>query len=86
MRCYIFCAAKIESYEFLKRFDFSDGMVICADGGDVENFSVRGLKYEAEGMTLKCGEAQASSNSFCGAEKAEIEFSEGYILVIRSND
>lgn len=55
-------------------------------GGDVENFSVRGLKYEAEGMTLKCGEAQASSNSFCGAEKAEIEFSEGYILVIRSND
>ncbi len=35
MRCYIFCSAPVESYDFMKRIDFSDGFVICADGGYV---------------------------------------------------
>ena len=35
MRCYIFASAKILSYDYLKSIDFSDSLVICADGGIV---------------------------------------------------
>ncbi len=207
MKCYIFCSAPIEDYSFLNKFDFGDGMVICADGGyahaqklgivpdlwigdgdslggqpveaeeklelpvkkdntdtdvavmealrrgykeiiiigalggridhefshfcllkkildngakgiildekneitmenknfmvfpnekkhisffpfggDVEGFSVKGLCYEAEDMTLSCGEVQASSNCFMGEAMGEISFSKGFVLVVRSND
>ncbi len=207
MRCYIFGSAKIESYEYLKKLDFSDGLVICADGGIVhtqnlgipcdiwlgdgdsmdnadvcaeeklsfpvkkdytdmdlavelalergynditilggiggridhefshfcllkkildrgavgklvnekntitmknssftmypdgrqhisffpyggivENFSVKGLKYEAEGIKLKCNQAQASSNSFEGNIPGKITFDKGCVLVITSDD
>lgn len=207
MRCYIFCSAPIESYDFLKKYDFETGFVICADGGyvhakklgivpdiwlgdgdsligeeavakekqifpvkkdytdtdlavmealkrgfddvviigalggrldhefshfcllkkildkgakgilvnenneismekenfivmpdgrkyisffpfggDVENFTVKGLCYEAENMKLVCNEVQASSNCFDGDNVGEISFSSGYILVIRSDD
>ncbi len=55
-------------------------------GGNVENFSVKGLKYEAEGMTLECGKAQASSNSFVGDNYGEVTFDKGSVLVITSND
>lgn len=55
-------------------------------GGEVTDFSVTGLKYSASGLTLSCGEARASSNSFDGGDKAEIDFSSGYLLVIRADD
>lgn len=55
-------------------------------GGEVKGFSVKGLCYEAEGITLKCGSVQASSNCFAGDSPGEISFSSGYLLVIRSND
>ncbi|MBQ9757894.1 MAG: thiamine diphosphokinase [Clostridia bacterium] len=55
-------------------------------GGDVKDFTVKGLCYEAENMHLVCGEVQASSNCFVGKKKGEISFSSGYVLVIRSND
>lgn len=55
-------------------------------GGDVTNFSVKGLKYEAKGMLLECGRVQASSNSFVGENKAEVTFDSGYVLVISSTE
>ncbi len=55
-------------------------------GGDVENFSVKGLKYEADGIKLECNKAQASSNSFADTNLAKITFDSGYILVISSDD
>lgn len=55
-------------------------------GGDVTNFSVKGLKYECENIQLKCGEVQASSNCFDLKDEAEISFDHGYVLVICSED
>lgn len=33
MRVYIFCAAPIADYSYLQKLDFSDSLIICADGG-----------------------------------------------------
>lgn len=55
-------------------------------GGEVEGFTIRGLKYEATDMTLSCSMVQASSNQFDGADRAEISFRRGILLVIRSSD
>lgn len=56
-------------------------------GGLVEEFSVRGLKYNVEKMTLDFGQAQASSNQFDGEERAEISFKTGgLVLVMRCCD
>lgn len=55
-------------------------------GGDVANFSVKGLKYECENILLKCGEVQASSNCFVENDEAKISFDSGYVLVICSED
>ncbi len=56
-------------------------------GGDVNDFCVHGLKYEAEGMTLRCDRVQASSNQFDGGDVAEIRFAPGgTVLVMRCAD
>lgn len=55
-------------------------------GGDVTDFSVKGLLYETEGMCLQTHKVQASSNSFVGNNSGEIRFSSGCVLVIKSND
>ncbi len=55
-------------------------------GDAVENFSVKGLRYEAQNLTLKNGEVRASSNCFDGCSEAEVSFDSGYVLIIRSND
>ena len=55
-------------------------------GGDVTDFSVKGLLYEAEGMHLLTDKVQASSNCFNGNNPGEINFTSGCILVIKSND
>lgn len=56
-------------------------------GGVVEKFSVRGLKYNVENITLDFGQAQASSNQFDGEERADITFKNGgLILVMRCQD
>ena len=55
-------------------------------GGPVEDFSVRGLKYETEHMTLDCGRVQASSNEFAGADEAQISFRSGVVLVMLCQD
>ncbi len=55
-------------------------------GGDVENFSVKGLKYETEGMTLSPGLVQASSNEFTDNETAHISFDFGTVLVMLCSD
>ncbi len=55
-------------------------------GGDVLNFSVKGLKYECEGIILSSKEAKASSNSFKNGEEATVSFDAGCILVICSDD
>ncbi len=50
--------------------------------GDVENFSVQGLKYEAEAITLGCDKVQASSNEFVGKTPGRVSFDKGYLLVM----
>lgn len=55
-------------------------------GGDVEDFSVKGLCYEAENMHLSCSEVQASSNCFEDGKVGEVSFSSGYVLVVRADD
>ncbi len=55
-------------------------------GGDVTDFSVKGLCYETEGMHLQPDKVQASSNCFNEDKPGEISFSSGYVLVIKSND
>lgn len=55
-------------------------------GGDVTDFSVKGLLYETEGMCLSANQVQASSNCFRGDTPGEISFSSGCVLVIRAND
>ncbi len=74
----------------------TDSFKVCPDGrqhisffpygGNVENFSVKGLKYEAEGITLECDKAQASSNSFLEDGFGEVTFDKGCVLVITSDD
>ncbi len=51
-------------------------------GGDVEEFTVRGLKYETENMTLRCDLVQASSNQFQENIKAKISFAPGGVLLV----
>jgi thiamine pyrophosphokinase len=55
-------------------------------GGDVKNFSVKGLLYEAEGILLDSSKVQASSNSFVDGVNASISFDSGYVLIITSDD
>lgn len=55
-------------------------------GGDVTGFSVKGLRYECENLTLKCGEVQASSNCFDDSTEARVDFDSGNVLVICSDD
>lgn len=55
-------------------------------GGDVRNFSVHGLKYTAENINLKCSMAVASSNEFSDGDTAEIDFSDGVVLVMICKD
>lgn len=55
-------------------------------GGEVRDFSVHGLLYTAENMTLRCDRVQASSNEFAQEETAKISFSSGTVLVILSDD
>ncbi len=55
-------------------------------GGDVENFSVKGLKYQADGIRLECNKAQASSNSFLDESPGKVTFDKGSVLVITSDD
>ncbi len=55
-------------------------------GGDVMNFSVSGLKYEAKDITLDCGLVQATSNEFTDCDIATVSFSSGNVLVILCND
>ncbi len=57
-----------------------------AYGGSVKNFSVKGLKYETEGMSLDSGLVQASSNEFAEADTAEISFDSGTVLVMLCDD
>lgn len=55
-------------------------------GGRVDGFSVEGLEYTAENMTLECGLVQATSNEFAGADEAMISFKSGKLLVMLCND
>lgn len=55
-------------------------------GGDVEEFTVRGLKYEAEKMRLACDEVRASSNEFDKCDAALISFKSGRVIVMLCDD
>ncbi len=55
-------------------------------GGIVHNFSVKGLKYEARGMTLRPDMVQASSNEFDKSDEARIDFADGTLLVMLCDD
>ena len=54
--------------------------------GAVTDFTIKGLKYEAENMTLSTGEVQASSNEFAESDIAKISFDNGTLLVMLCDD
>lgn len=56
-----------------------------AFGEDVEEFSIKGAKYELEDYTLTFGDGRCVSNEFL-MEDIEINFKKGKILIIYSND
>lgn len=53
--------------------------------GNVENFSIRGAKYELEGYRLSFGDPLTVSNEFC-SNPITIDFDNGNVLVIFSKD
>ncbi len=54
-------------------------------GGEVKGFSVKGLKYEGENMTLKISSTLTVSNEFSDSV-AEIDFKSGTLLVMLCDD
>lgn len=57
-----------------------------AYGGTVEGLWLKGLKYELEGVSLRCDTTLSVSNEFLSDEDAEISFDKGILLVILSED
>jgi len=55
-------------------------------GGSVDNFSVKGVKYELDNHLLVDDDTYTTSNEFCKNRPAKISFSSGYVLIITSND
>ena len=55
-------------------------------GGVEEKFSIKGLKYETDNMSLDFCQAQASSNEFADDDVAEVSFKNGILIVMRCND
>lgn len=55
-------------------------------GGEVENVSIRGFKYEAEDITLSPGLVQASSNEFLDGVCGSVDFDNGTIIVMLCDD
>lgn len=56
-------------------------------GEEVKNFSVRNVKYELCGHTLKNNCSLTVSNEFLNGDiPAEVDFSRGYVIVFCSND
>lgn len=55
-------------------------------GEDVDDFSVKNVKYELENHTLKNNCTRMASNEFIGSLSAKVSFANGYVLVICSND
>ncbi len=72
----------MENHSFTLEPDEKKYVSFFPFGGDVEEFTIRGLKYKAEGMTLRCDLVQASSNQFDGEKLAEISFREGGVLLV----
>lgn len=54
-------------------------------GGEVQDFSVKGLKYEGDNINLNTDSTLTVSNEFLNSS-AEISFSSGYVLVMLCND
>lgn len=77
-------------------FMLNNSAKICSKGekyisffpfdGKVEHFSVKNVKYELEDHTLKNNCSYTVSNEFLKDKAAEVSFSNGYVLVICSND
>jgi thiamine pyrophosphokinase len=57
-----------------------------AYGGNVEEFSVKGLKYELAPVTLTCDMVRTACNEFLQGKKGEISFKKGYLLVMLCQD
>ncbi len=55
-------------------------------GGNIEGFSVKGLKYEAEDICLRADLVQASSNEFSEKNIAEVTFKSGILLIMLCSD
>ena len=73
MRCFIFGSAPIESYNYLKNMDFSDSLIICADGG---------IKH-AEALGLTPDVWLGDGDSLCGDD---VEVGERYTLPVRKDN
>lgn len=81
------CYNKIMVVNKETTFTGKSGQIISfqALGANVENFSIRGAKYELEGYKLSFGDPRTISNEFC-CNPITIDFNNGYVLVIFSRD
>ena len=63
--------------------DAGKGISVFAFGSDAEGVSIKGLKYEAENITLKCSYPLGVSNSFKENSDAEISVLNGALLIMQ---
>ena len=56
---------------------------VFAIGGDAKGVTLRGLKYEAEGINLSCAFPLGVSNSFINQGISEISVEDGALLIYR---
>lgn len=68
-----------------KQLIYKKYLSLMAMGTKVDNLTIRGMKYQAENITLPVLSDRGVSNELL-EEKAEIIFSDGILLVIESRD
>ena len=76
--------AKRNKNEKVKIFgDAGKTVSVFAIGGDAKGVTLRGLKYEAEGINLSCSFPLGVSNSFINQGISEISVEDGALLIYR---
>ncbi len=63
--------------------DSGKGVSVFAFGADAFGVCIKGLKYNAENISLKCDYPMGVSNSFTDIEEAEISVKNGALLIIQ---
>ena len=65
------------------RSEKTSGISVFAFGGEASGVNIKGLKYEADDITLKCDYPIGVSNSFAEKGEGEISVASGALLIIQ---